>query len=213
MTMQCDMCGSDCEEIVGILTETDSFIGEYSVPQARYYRCVACGAVFYPLATSRMLDQKRKEVEHASIRRYSIADFMSGSETADYLKISRQALHKHRRVRKGFIYATRFGGKTVYLRRSVELFKQRGDGRFPFLRSSLYVETLPHFTAISRPSVTAFWRREACCSPQIVAGQRSTTDTVQTALFLRPESPGSEYPRISGSAVAMVREGKDVKYA
>lgn len=59
-----------------------------------------------------------------------LSAFLSAVEAASALGISRQALHKHRRIRRGFIFQTQFEGKTVYLKRSVELFKTTGDGRF-----------------------------------------------------------------------------------
>ena len=63
---------------------------------------------------------------------------MSAAAAADLLGVSRQALHKHRRIRKGFIYQTELSGKTVYLRESVELFKKTGDGRFSLHSSGVH---------------------------------------------------------------------------
>jgi len=56
---------------------------------------------------------------------------VTSSEAARILDISRQALHKNRRIKNGFIFHTRFGNGIVYLRKSVELFKETGDGRYP----------------------------------------------------------------------------------
>jgi hypothetical protein len=62
-----------------------------------------------------------------------ISAFLSSAETAAVLGISRQALHKHRRISRGFIFQTTFGGSKVYLKESVEHFRKKGDGRFKLI--------------------------------------------------------------------------------
>ena len=55
-----------------------------------------------------------------------IKDFVTATEAAELLGVSRQALHK----RGGrLIYRTMFGRRWYYLRSSVLLFKDTGDGR------------------------------------------------------------------------------------
>ena len=63
-----------------------------------------------------------------------VDSFVIATEAASMLGISRQAFHKHRRIQRGFIYKTNFGGKTVYLKESVLHFKETGDGRFPLVQ-------------------------------------------------------------------------------
>ncbi len=60
-----------------------------------------------------------------------LEDFTFASKAAKILNISRQALHKHRRIRRGFIYSIVFCGKKLYHKKSILLFKEQGDGRFP----------------------------------------------------------------------------------
>ncbi len=45
-------------------------------------------------------------------------------------------MHKNRRIRNGFIFHVRFGEGALYLRRSVEMFRKLGDGRFPLAASA-----------------------------------------------------------------------------
>lgn len=131
--MKCDLCGKECRAMSGPITEKDSKVGEYTISDAPYFRCVSCDEVVYPVETARLLDRKRQEVEASLIRARSIQEFWSAAETAEFLGISRQALHKHARIRRGFICQTDLGGKTVYLRESVRLFKKTGDGRLPLV--------------------------------------------------------------------------------
>jgi hypothetical protein len=58
------------------------------------------------------------------------SDFVTPKEAADILDITRQALHKHHRIQKGFIYSIVIGGRKLFNRVSVQLFKETGDGRF-----------------------------------------------------------------------------------
>ena len=100
-----------------------------------------CDEYLYPLETAKVLDKKRNEIMEGLIRRYPIEDFMTATEAAKSLDMSRQALHKNRRIRRGFIYQTKFYGKTVYLKKSVERFKEKGDGRFLIHKPIIFAQT------------------------------------------------------------------------
>lgn len=128
--MKCENCGSKYVKKYGKLEEMDDSIGPYSVDNVAYFQCSGCDEYLYPLKTVKALEKKRNEVLQKIIRKYPIESFWIAKETANYLSISRQALHKHRRIRRGFIYQTKFGDKMVYLKESVIRFKKTGDGRF-----------------------------------------------------------------------------------
>jgi hypothetical protein len=214
MAMKCDNCGSDCIEVVGTIREKDPRIGNYEIQNTKYYECISCNERVYPLETANRLDQRRKEILSALIRKRPISHFMSASETAECLGITRQALHKHRRIRKGLIYQTELSGKTVYLAESVALFKKTGDGRFP-LSTSLYEESATRYINVPVPMLALPPLLQGAPKPDLQHVWSSpTTDTAVTPIFsLTVERPEFVYPLVSNPSAAVVRERKDVKYA
>ncbi len=131
MTMKCYNCGHEYFAHNGALAICDEYIGVFIVHNLSYMKCGQCGDKLYTPEAAKQIENSRNAALSAAILSRPIKSFISSSEAASILGISRQALHKHRRIRRGFIFQTRFDGKIVYLKESVLRFKQTGDGRFP----------------------------------------------------------------------------------
>lgn len=130
--MKCYQCGGEYQDKQGSLQLTDKWVGSFAVDAVHYYECDTCGDLLLPPETTKILESKREQILDQWIKSQPLDSFLSAAQTASLLGISRQALHKHIRIRRGFIYQTKFDGRTMYLGKSVVLFKQTGDGRFPF---------------------------------------------------------------------------------
>ncbi|MCK4818162.1 helix-turn-helix domain-containing protein [bacterium] len=128
--MKCYSCGGNYLEHFGSVSLHDDIIGNYCIYNIQYYKCSKCGTLLFSEKTVLKIEEKESEIRDKLIRQLPISEFILASEAAKILDISRQALHKHRRIRRGLIYSISFGGKKVYHKRSVLLFKERGDGRF-----------------------------------------------------------------------------------
>jgi hypothetical protein len=128
--MRCYQCGGKYSVNQENLELTDEYIGTFNVEGAEYFECDKCGDYLFPPETAEKIDTARRLELEKLLQSMPIKDFVTGAEAARILGISRQALHKHRRIRRGFIFQTRFDEKIIYLRKSVELFKETGDGRF-----------------------------------------------------------------------------------
>lgn len=129
--MKCYNCGNDYVAHNGSLAIRDEYIGVFTVYNLSYMKCGQCGDRLFTPEAAKQIENSRDTALSAAIVSRPIKNFISSSEAAIILGISRQALHKHRRIRRGFIFQTRFDGKKVYLKESVLRFKQTGDGRFP----------------------------------------------------------------------------------
>ena len=130
--MICHQCGGSYKKKHKSLEISDKFIGPFKTTKAvDYEKCNKCGDILYPLSSLKQIEEDRNQALDHKLQSMPICAFISATEAALILEISRQALHKHRRIRRGFIYQTKFGDKTVYLKDSVRLFKKTGDGRFP----------------------------------------------------------------------------------
>ena len=131
MKMDCLECGATYTEKAGIYSLTDPFVGQIIVRGVSYYQCDNCGNILYSEAMTQAIESERNRRIHEILNRFPIGDFLSAADTASMLGISRQALHKNSRINHGFIYQTKFGPITLYLKQSVQQYKKIGDGRFP----------------------------------------------------------------------------------
>jgi len=75
------------------------------------------------------------EKQREAIASLSIGEFITSKEAAEILKVSKQAFSKNSKIKRGFIYSVKIGNRNLYHSRSVSLFGERGDGRFPLLTS------------------------------------------------------------------------------
>ena len=127
-----------CYECGGIFKERrdpkfrvdDEAIGTFYVADISFMECEKCGSHLFAPAEAGRIDNARAEALEGILQSMPLKSFLSAAETAHRLGISRQALHKHRRISRGFIYSTQFCGARVYLASSVSLFIESGDGRF-----------------------------------------------------------------------------------
>jgi len=127
--MRCLKCGEEYEKRHGTLGLRDKFIGDYEVHNVEYLKCEECDRYLFPEKTALEIERKREQIKTQLIGRLPVQKFISASDAAKILGISRQALHKHRRISRGFIYSIKIGGRTLYYLDSVLKFKECGDGR------------------------------------------------------------------------------------
>lgn len=151
--MKCLKCDGDYIEREGTLRLPDEYVGSVTVFNVAYLECEECQDILLPYATAKKIEKAQDLELQRILQSLPLGDFLTAAETAEIFKISRQALHKHRRISRGFIYQTQFGGKIVYLKKSVQLFKEQGDGRFllgpqetPTMYSRGLESTIPYFT-------------------------------------------------------------------
>jgi hypothetical protein len=147
--MNCLECGGTYTEKSGIYVLIDPYVGKIIIKGVPYYQCDKCKDILYSEAMAQAIESERNKRIHELLSQFPISDFISASDTASILGISRQALHKNRRINHGFIYQTKIGGLTVYLRQSVLKYKRTGDGRSPlyfhgYSPSPAYVEETKH---------------------------------------------------------------------
>ena len=128
--MTCLNCGGSYISTHGDLRLFDKSIGFYRVRDVDYSHCNKCGRKLYTSTTCTAIEQARDSVLEDAIRHEAVSNFITSTEVCMILDITRQALSKHRRIRRGFIYTIELGGIKLYHRKSVEQFKDSGDGRF-----------------------------------------------------------------------------------
>ena len=128
--MKCYECGGTYVKHKGALSLPDRCVGSLYVVSIEYLKCDNCDDYLFSPEAARRIEDSRKRLLDEILQSMPLSDFASAAKTADALGISRQALHKHRRIRRGFIFQTQFDDKTVYLKESIKQFQKTGDGRF-----------------------------------------------------------------------------------
>ena len=159
--MRCPECGGHYRPRKGQLRIPDSTVGEIVLSNVDYSLCQQCQDILLPLRTVGKIDKKRQELIDKWLQARPLSEFVSAAKTAEMLGITRQALNKHHRIRKGFIYQTVSAGRKVYLTESARQFMAKRDGRFPLypyddnVHYQDAVPTAAAFDAYVYPSPTA----------------------------------------------------------
>ena len=105
-------------------------LGEISVPNIKFYECENCGDKLLSLKESEKATEYIANKEKELIDMLPISEFKSLNEAAKILGITKQAFSKHSKIKRGIIYSAKIGNRKYYHRKSVELFKKNGNGKF-----------------------------------------------------------------------------------
>ena len=106
--MRCYECGGRYIAKHGSLELVDKYIGPFTVETDEYFECEECRDYLFSPETSERIEKARRVGLEDKLQSLPIRDFVTAVEAATILGISRQALHKHRRIRRGFIFQTKF---------------------------------------------------------------------------------------------------------
>lgn len=148
--MKCYNCGGTYQEKTGGLKLQDKVVGDYIVDNVTYFKCNQCGSLSYPNETTEAIDAKELELTEKLLGQFPLDNFIGAIEAAEILGISKQALHKHRRIRRGFIHSKEHDGRRLYLKKSVELFNETGDGRIPLVKKQEKQKVIYKFVRTER---------------------------------------------------------------
>ena len=138
----CEKCGGEVREVTERLEFEDPYVGQIILDRATFLRCDKCGQALYPIETLRQIERAREILIRQAVTNFPERDFVTSSEAAAILGVTRQALSKNRRIRRGFIYrVTKSDDCVLYLKQSVERYKKIGDGRFPLFPQEQVVDS------------------------------------------------------------------------
>ena len=126
--MKCPNCGKDLRKEIGDIEIADPRVGVLRIQQAEYWECSGCGTKLYTPATAVRIDEERRNMREELIKKRPIGEFITLTGAAHLLGVSKQAVHKNRKL-----YSVKLGRKPVYLKKSVIKYKETQDGRFPLV--------------------------------------------------------------------------------
>ena len=127
--MQCANCSGQYVTVKGYLELNDKILGSFKVQNVEYEECEGCGKKLYPPITLRAIEKAENRRKEDLLSNKPLGEFILATEVAEILGCSRQAVHKNKKIRRGFIHFIRRHDVYYYLRKSAELYKETGDGR------------------------------------------------------------------------------------
>ncbi|MFC1873161.1 helix-turn-helix domain-containing protein [Chloroflexota bacterium] len=128
--MDCLECGGTYLKSTGSYVHNDPYVGILSFRGIEFHQCDKCNDILLSEEMAQAIESKRSKRIQEILVGLPISNFLNVKETATILGISRQALHRNKRINHGFIFRTKFYGKTIYLKESVQLYRETNDGRF-----------------------------------------------------------------------------------
>jgi hypothetical protein len=131
--MRCINCSGQIVTINGDLELQDKILGEFTVQDTEFDQCEDCGEKLYSPITLKAIEETEAKRKKELLLEKPLNSFITAAEVAKILGCTRQAVHKHKRIRRGFIHFVKHNGILQYLKESVELFKETGDGRLPLV--------------------------------------------------------------------------------
>jgi len=129
--MNCVECNGIIHEVTGTYIFNSNTLGEVAVPNITFQECHGCGDRLVSYENALILHEYIKEKEQEEINKFPAGDLITAGEAAELLGVTKQAFSKNPKIKRGFIYHLIKGNRRLYFKKSVQLFKENGDGRFP----------------------------------------------------------------------------------
>lgn len=128
--MNCALCNGKLIKRSGAIEFNSRSIGKILVPNLEFLECKECKDKILTLEESdKAIDYIAKK-EREAIYNLPVKDFITAKEAYKILGITKQAFSKHPKIKRGLIYSVKIDDRKYYNRKSVELFKEKGNGKY-----------------------------------------------------------------------------------
>lgn len=128
--MKCALCNGRLVNKLDVLEFNSKSIGKVLIPNIKFTECQSCkDKILAPKEFDKAVDFIARE-EKRAISNLPIREFITANEAARILGITKQAFSKHPKIKRGLIYSVKIDDRKLYNRKSVELFKEKGNGKF-----------------------------------------------------------------------------------
>jgi hypothetical protein len=176
--MICALCNGHIESKKELYPFRSRVIGTVFVPDVAFNECSSCGEkTLTPEASQYLIDYVRR-VEKQALKAIPAGDMITATEAAAILGFTKQNFSKAPKIKIGFIYFIKIGGRKYYSKRSTVQYKDTGDGRFRLTipdeyKTPDYVDSGPRLKLIEKPSrkvvkqnnINSFWSPEENSEP------------------------------------------------
>jgi hypothetical protein len=132
--MKSCVCGKPLQEQIHDYTMESQLVGQVVVPYTRSTSCAACGKHYIDYDQAKILERQVERAEVAAVALIPDTEFVSRTHALKILGMSTCEFTQAMKTRNNFVISRRAPGKQrKYLRKSLELFRNTGDGRFNIL--------------------------------------------------------------------------------
>jgi hypothetical protein len=128
--MNCALCNGRLIKKSGSVQFKSRAVGKVLVPNLEFLECEKCKEKIFSLKESDKAIDFIAKKEREAIYTLPIKDFITAKEASKILGITKQAFSKHPKIKRGLIYFVKIGDRKFYNRKSVELFKEKGNGKY-----------------------------------------------------------------------------------
>lgn len=128
--LNCSLCNAEIMNKKEDYLCNSKVIGKVLIPLIEFYECCGCHETTLSPEASHEVITRVEELERNAVASLPSDDLITAGQAADLLGVSKQAFSKNPKIKKGYVYFTQIGTKKTYFRRSIELFRKTGDGRF-----------------------------------------------------------------------------------
>jgi YgiT-type zinc finger domain-containing protein len=142
--MKCALCNNQVVKSTGSVKFDIRSLGKISIPNLEYFECKACGDQLLAAEQSDKAFEFITNQEQELVEKLPIGEFITANDAAVLLDISKQAFSKNPKIKRGLIFSTNIGDRKYYHKKSVELFKDTGNGKFLLTPQMEVVPTFQH---------------------------------------------------------------------
>lgn len=139
--MKCYNCGRESVEHTGNLELPSDILGSFTISNAQYSKCTGCDEIILHDETWKNADGVEKMLVEKFLQGLPCNESVCATTAAEILGMTRQGLQQHRKIRRGFVHSFFYEGKIHYNVKSLKLYKETGDGRFPLVKQAKSVRS------------------------------------------------------------------------
>ena len=143
--MDCPYCNNKLVKRKDEVEFKSRSLGKVMVPNIQFLECSNCDEKLVGLEEGDKAISYIEREEQKAISKLPIGEFVTAKEATEILGITKQAFSKNHKIKQGLIYSAKIGGRKYYHRKSVELFKEKNNGKFLLPRQDqplIYVKTV-----------------------------------------------------------------------
>jgi len=125
------LCDGELLQVTKDFEIESPITGEEIVPGIEFEVCQECGDTFLLPSMGNKIAEYVREKEQTAIGQIPFDEFITAKEAIEILGFTKQALSKKAsEVKNGLIMSRMKDGRRYFVEKSVELFKECGDGRY-----------------------------------------------------------------------------------
>ena len=115
----------------------DKFLGKITTKETKVLMCSNCNEFVITKEIARLIENKTDKQRNILIKALPFSKFISTKKASEILSMSQQAIHKNSHFKR-IVYNSKIDNQLFFVKKSVEKYKNTGDGRFNLSQDNNY---------------------------------------------------------------------------